>query len=322
MRDGMGSAAVEVAQSAITSLISHCEALVGAEVSLGLAKRIDGMAEIFAQSLAPASSVRRQIFTFHVPVPESCSKISYIDVQHDHLDFDYDGILVHFVECAARTNPDAQLIIVTAKDSALPPLPAEATIVRLDLDPRKLMFERATSMAAFVAADTAGREVGFFDTDAFLNRPLDQVFASPFEIGLTERPSQNFYMPINEGVIYARPGPSEVVRKFFKDLIGVYEAMIEDQQVRAYYGDITRWRGGQLALNAVSQHRLKLEDVNSRFATMRLPCHEFNFWVEPHLVNSPLVWKDKSILHLKGDSKYAFSRFRALHSALLLEKRA
>lgn len=311
-RDGVSALSVEApAVSPIETLIRQCAGRVATQASEPLQRRLAGLAARFEEALAVGGTPAMRIFTFYAPVPTSHARIRYIDVEHDHHEFDYLGILRHFVVSAAATNPQAQIVIVTGSDVALPDFATPVTIVRLEIDSRRLMFERALAMTALVQSRVFGCDTVFLDTDAFPNRSLAPVFAQRFDLALTERPSLDFYMPINEGVIFASASDREAVRRFFGTFAATYERLITDEAVRRYYGDIQRWRGGQLTLNAVAEHFCTLAEGQVRVA--RIPCDSHNFWVEPHLIAEDQMWSGRFILHLKGNSKANFHDFERNH---------
>lgn len=310
--------AAEALRPPIERLIDHCTAQVVHCPSEALSRRVALFGGAFEDALRDSPASTHRIFTFHLPVPGEHAKISYVDCAHDHHEFDYDGILRHFVRSAAATNPGAQVVLVTGPDSAIPPFETPVTVVRLKLDPARLMFERVVAMTSLVtcAAPHSG-SLALLDTDAFLNAPLDQVFRTAFDVAVTERPSEGFYMPVNEGVIFAKHEQAGRAAAFFRTLLATYERLIDDPVVTAYYGDITRWRGGQLALNAVARHYRAGSRESHAPRVASLPCAFYNFWVEPNLTTQPGAWCDKATLHLKGDSKHLFAAFRDEHLQVL-----
>lgn len=307
-----------VATITLFDLIDHAQGLVTA--------RIDAATEQVVQRYAAAFDAARavgrgpgdvNIVTFHADVPDSHRHIDYVDVQHDHHAFDYGRITQQFADSALTFNPDATIYFVTDLDGAAPRAHPRLRVVRLPLDTRAPMYERVKAVTAYVRSAAFDRDTVFLDTDAFANQALAPAFGAAFDVGVTERPSENFYMPINEGVIYAAASRPAAVRTFFDRYLGTYGALIRDEAVKTYYGDITRWRGGQLALNAVAQAAIPLS-TDDEPRVVSLPCDSHNFCVAPASEPDPLTWNDKYVLHLKGESKamiaalerYQHARFR------------
>ena len=64
------------------------------------------------------------------------------------------------------------------------------------------MFERVVSMAAYVKSQSFVSPVVFLDIDAFLIRPVSELFSSDFDVGLTHRhivgqmPINGMFLPI------------------------------------------------------------------------------------------------------------------------------
>ena len=269
----------------------------------------------FEQASEQARSGAPNIFTFHARVPESHRKISYVDVVHDHHDFDYDGILAHFVRSARNYNPRAVIWLVTSLEDRLSvPEDANLRIVRLPIDTAAPMLERVRAMAAYVGSSAFSADTAFLDTDAFVNAPLAPLFQSAFDIGVTIRPTEGFYMPLNEGVIFARHERRAAVESFFSGYIGTYDRLMTDPTIEAYYGDIARWRGGQLSLNAVaSSFAAERPDVRIE----NFDCDHYNYWARPEVRFEPDAWDKKVVLHLKGDSKHHLDGFFDYHAARL-----
>lgn len=268
--------------------------------------------EIFDNLPHPPSS-NINIFTFFTSVPETHRKISYVDVTHDHHLFDYARLIAHFLDATLRLNPKSCVFLVTGEHDALElRLDPRVVIVRLPLDPKLLMLERVRAMTAYSMSGQFCRNTLFLDTDAFPNAPLATIFDGDFDIGVTWRPSENFYMPLNEGVILAGCARPQRIVEFFARYHATYVAMTNDPVVSQYYGDICRWRGGQLCLNAVVNHYAQNVAPPS-IAIRQFDCETHNFWVRPDMAFTPEVWDEKTILHLKGDSKSNPYSFLAYH---------
>jgi hypothetical protein len=316
----------------VLDLVGHAEHLVTARIAPLVDAELDAYAALFGEARfedVPDRGVN--IVTFHADVPDSHRFIDYIDVKHDHHGFDYRRITQRFVDSALRFNPDARIFFITGPDGVGPEPDPRVRVVRLPLDPRAPMYERVKAATAYIRSAAFDRDTVFLDTDAFPNRPLAPAFDAHLDIGVTERPTENFYMPFNEGVIFAARRRPAAVRRFFDSYIGTYGALIQDPLVTDYYGEITRWRGGQLSLNAVA---LRLGAGQPAAGVVQadhptvisLPCDSHNFWIVPNATPDPGLWNAKYVLHLKGDSKlliamleqYQDDRFRTLEQGLAL----
>lgn len=249
---------------------------------------------------------RMNIFTFHVRVPATHRVINYVDVKHDHWEFDYQKLTTHLTWATSIFNPEAQVLFVTNQDEAEPQAHCALRMVRLFTNSAAPMLERVKAMAAYVESDAFDRDTAFLDTDAFPNRSFAPIFANEFDVGVTYRTTSG-YMPINEGVVFCRHANKAAVRRFFEAYIATYEHLIEDPVIQAYYGNIERWRGGQLSLNAAALSERRPSAGVSVLGGVRirmLPCNEYNYWVQPkYLERRPASWDKKFVLHLKGDSK-------------------
>ena len=251
-----------------------------------------------------ASGAGVTIFTFHATVPETHAEIDYIDVKHNHHQFDYEGLSDHLI-WSSTSFAKADLYFITSVDSEKVFDQGNIKTIHLHVDRAKPMLERVKAMLGYVESDAFANDTVFLDTDAFPNRRLEQVFDDSFDIGVTYRLTPG-YMPLNEGVIFCSARDKAAVRRFFRSYLATYEALMSDPVIAAYYGDVTRWRGGQLSLNAVAppvdRHAdgvVALDGVAFRF----LPCDLFNYWVEAPPRPDGTELDDKFILHLKGDSK-------------------
>jgi hypothetical protein len=146
------------------------------------------------------------------------------------------------------------------------------------------MLKRCMAMCAFVHSPAFSVLTAFMDNDAFPNADLSDV---PIDkIGLTERQLENF-MPINEGVIFARP--SEEARAFFRAYVGTFERLVNAINIE---NKGTTWWGGQIALNL-------LRDMPG---VTVLPCDPWNFSPEVERAGE-YEWgdfDDKRVIHVKG----------------------
>lgn len=221
-------------------------------------------------------------FIYHVPVPKDQSKVEYRDIKAlDHSVYDYDTIVSHAVR-------QGRAILVNQR--------------LYPFDSRIPMYERVRAMCAYVHSTAFNSPTVFLDGDAFVNVDLEPLFKTIRDVGVTYR-SDPGLMPINEGVIFAQP--TEGTRAFFRAYLSTYERLAKDQKIIEYYGDIKRWRGGQLTLNALTCPPGIPSEMDTREVfgcqVQYLPCFTWNYSPDgPHTKED---LDAKGILHLKGDRK-------------------
>lgn len=218
---------------------------------------------------------------YHVPVPKDEAKVQYRDVKMDHSIYAYDRIVSHAVK-------QGKAILV---NQSLYPF-----------DPLKPMFERVRAMCAYVHSKAFNSPTVFLDGDAFVNTDLEKLFQTIDDVAVTYRNNPGL-MPINEGVIFAKPG--EGTKAFFRAYLATYDHLSSCQPVLNYYGDIKRWRGGQLSLNALTCPEGIPSDMDRTEVygcrVQYLPCHIWNYSPDgPHTKED---LDSKGVLHLKGDRK-------------------
>jgi len=294
----------------ILEIVDHARSCLCPEPSESMSRTVAQYQAAFDEACTDDPGDTLNIFVFHVAVPESHRVINYVDVQHDHGAFDYSKLASHFLWAGSTFNRDVRVYFVTNETCPAPiGLQRGVTVVKLATDPAAPMLERVIAMNAYVKSRAFSRDTVFLDTDAYPNRSLKSVFKRRFDIGVTYRTTSG-YMPVNEGVIFCSRRNEEAVRRFFSAYLGTYENLMRDAVITEYYGDIKRWRGGQLALNAVGCPQMSLRDLKSTKSfescgsqVALLPCNTFNFWVTRALGAGARSWDRKFVLHLKGDSK-------------------
>ncbi len=234
-------------------------------------------------------------FCYHVPVPPSHSRIDYADVRMDQGAFDYDALLDQWKKAAEKFGAEWYLHrgYPGLTDTAAP------------------MYERVREMKKYVSGPWFDQPTVFLDSDAFLNADIRHIFDGDFDIGVTYR--HNFGMALNEGVIFANNRNPDAVRSFFRAYLAKYDELCADPRVlEQYNGNIKRWRGGQLSLNAVA-NPLGLpsaldvrECAGARVAYF--PCWKWNFPVDR--VDATEL-DTKAVLHLKGQRKKLLDELKA-----------
>jgi hypothetical protein len=227
-------------------------------------------------------------WTYHVPVPPDHARIDYPDVRMDQGEFDYAALLTHWQRVACRYG-DAWTECGDASVDRTAP-----------------MYERMRYMLSFVSSDLFATEpTVFLDSDAFLNADIRHIFDGDWDIGVTYRHSMGASHALNEGVIFANNRRPAAVRSFFRAYLDTYHAALEDADLVAKYGNLKRWRGGQLSLNRLACPQglptaLDYQEIaGARVAYF--PCFKWNYPVD---AVDHRLWDTKAVLHLKGARKH------------------
>ncbi|HEV8391378.1 MAG TPA: class I SAM-dependent methyltransferase [Dongiaceae bacterium] len=306
MHDGAATRTADTGAIDLDALIAIARAERSGEIAPATAARLAQFQAAFDSAPAPATPPTAICFAFHASVPQTEAAVKYRDVAIDHSKFDYDRIVRHCIVAALAAQPGVRFILATdgefLSDFAHPSL----TIVRLPLDPASPMYERVVAMCAFVRSRQFTAPTAFLDSDAFLNAPIAGLFQGHFDIGATYRPDPGL-MPINEGVIFANSRNKDLVRGFFAGYLGTYDRLCQNAIVTGYYGNVKRWRGGQLSLNALTCPQgipSELDSAKAFGARIRYyPCATFNFSIELDRPYSARQLDVKVVLHLKGPRK-------------------
>lgn len=288
----------------IDDIVRHAANCRHDRPSAAILKSVDDYRLQFDRQPHSRSGVGVTVFTFHATVPETHAAIDYVDVKHNHHQFDYEGLSNHLI-WSSTSFAKANMYFITSADSGKVFEQNNIKTVHLHIDRAKPMLERVKAMLGYVESEAFANDTVFLDTDAFPNKPLEQVFDNSFDIGVTYRLTPG-YMPLNEGVIFCSARDKDAVRRFFRTYLATYEALMSAPVIAAYYGDVARWRGGQLSLNAVAPPIDRHVDgvvVQDGITFRFLPCDLFNYWVETPPAHDEAELDDKFILHLKGDSK-------------------
>lgn len=297
-------------QWSVASVIEHASGLVTDQVS-GDASELVARYRMRFDAVAPAAA-GPALFVYHADLPVGATA-EFRDVRLEVVHRDYFAVLSHFIERKRRFAPDRIVYLATSEGSRYADLEADdVRIVGLPVDVSAPMYCRAAAMYAFTLSRACSGDTAFLDSDAFLNAPLEEIFALAFDVALTFREEPGF-MPVNEAVIFARGANHEPLRRFFQRVFATYDRLAADPVVRSY-GDIRVWRGGQLALNAVTRamcpyspyRRYTLEGVSLRF----LPCDTFNYSFRQLDGAEGGRFAGKYIVHLKGERKSALQVLR------------
>jgi|GEM_PF-2776112 len=288
-------------------LIDYCRQFVNPDAKLALDAMPMQYVEIFDSHFSDLNNDHKlNIFTFHSSVPESASKISLPDVAVDHGSIDYDVIVEEMIRSALAFQPDAHVFFVTDM-LTMPTLEhPRVSVIRLPLERDFPMYERVQAMWAYAHSSLYQKPTAFLDSDAFINKDISWVFHKDMDLAVTYRGGG--LMPINEGVFFANVRDIGAVASFFDHYLLIYRGLLGDPVVRKMYGDVRRWRGGQLSLNAIAcPLGLPSSMDKAFFLNAQIdyhPCSELNFSFDydlKELSKAELI--AKSIIHLKGGRK-------------------
>jgi hypothetical protein len=221
---------------------------------------------------------------YHVPVPPEHARIDYPDVRMDQGAFDYGKLLGHWENAARKHGAEPVVECGNATTDRAAP-----------------MYERVRTMLYVVS--WLDQPTVFLDSDAFLNADIRHIFDGDWDIGVTYR--HNMQMALNEGVIFANNKRPDAVRSFFRAYLDTYHAALEDADLVAKYGNLKRWRGGQLSLNRLACPQGLPSALDYReIAGARVayfPCFKWNYPVD---AVDHRLWDTKAVLHLKGARKH------------------
>ena len=288
-------------------LIDYCRQFVQPDAALASDAVPMPYVEIFDSHLPDLNNDHQiNIFTFHTSVPESASKISLPDVAIDHGAVDYDVICEEMIRSALAFQPDAHVFFVTDADTMPRLAHPRVSVIRLPLQREFPMYERVQAMRAYAHSSLFQKPTVFMDGDAFINKDISWVFHENMDLAVTYRGGG--LMPINEGVFFANAKDTTAVARFFNHYLLVYRRLLSDPVVEKIYGDVRRWRGGQLSLNAIACPLGLPSSLDKAFflgaSIEYYPCGELNFSFDYDLKQ---IAKDelsmKSIIHLKGGRK-------------------
>jgi len=254
------------------------------------------------------------VVLFHVKIPADAGEIKAPDIRNlDHNQIDYESLIRLNIDIALRTNPRARVFLLT-DHTFLSDLKEHDRlhVARLRVNTREPMFERVLTMTAYVRSKLFDEPTVFLDSDAFLIRPIHNIFMNHFDVGLTHRHIVG-QMPINEGVIFANNMNRKAVRKVFDSYLASYLAIESDPGISKIYSNLRRWRGGQLSVNSIGQGGQVYTSgfsTKSSARTVYLPCAIYNLsQIEEQEVNSNLPLRS-AVLHLKGLRKNWINRLK------------
>jgi len=291
----------------LDAVLGQARALVSRDLDAATERRVGEFERVMNKVLPRAGGP--VAFAFHADLPAEAA-IDYVDAKLNVRDFDYLDILRRFARHAREHCPGIRVVVATSAGSRYKALAGEGiTVVELPLDVRFPMYERALAVLAYLRSGAFCGDTAFLDSDAFVNRPLAEVFSLGFDLAFTYRQFSNM-MPVNEGAFFASARRPDAVEAFMRMRLATYDRIAADPAVKAYYGDVRRWRGGQLSLNAVcagfapfSPYRVsQVDGLALRF----LPCDTWNFALgDGEALSSSAHLGERYVMHYKGPRKYA-----------------
>jgi len=247
------------------------------------------------------------VVLFHIEVPADAGEIIAPDIKNlDHNQIDYEALVRLNIQIALRTNPRARIFLFTDYTFLADMAEHERLhISRLDVDPREPMFERVITMAAYIRSTLFQQPTVFLDSDAFLIRPVHNLFINHFDVALTHRnvPGQ---MPINEGVIFVNDINRIAVKRVFDSYLASYLSIESNRAISQIYKNLRRWRGGQLSVNSVAQGGQVYATgqlIRSGARIVYLPCSVYNLSEIKEQEVAPNLLSRVAVLHLKGPRK-------------------
>ncbi len=247
------------------------------------------------------------VVIFHVKIPSDAGAIKAPDIRGlDHDKVDYETLIRLNIDIALKTNPRARVFLITDLSFLNDLRPdSRLNISRIRVNTREPMFERVVTMAAYSRSSLFGQPTVFLDSDAFLLRPVHNLFANRFDVGLTHR---NIFgqMPINEGVIFANTTRRASVQAVFDAYVASYLSIEANSQIAEIYSNLRRWRGGQLSVNSIGQGGQVYASGLSIATDPRiayLPCSAYNLSEIGEQEVTAALCKRTAILHLKGPRK-------------------
>jgi hypothetical protein len=294
------------AELPILQLIARGHELVTDELDADGAARV----ERFRSAFHPVAESRLNVFVFHVDLPAG-ARIDYVDARFRPADFDYQEILASFIARLRAHIERPAVYLVTAQGARYRELAAsDVRVVELPIDGSQPMYDRASALLAYARSSAFSADTACLDSDALVNRPLAGLFELGFDVGLTYRNAERL-MPVNEGAIFLRPQRTGAAAAFLQRRLATYDRIARDELITGYYGDVKRWRGGQLSLNALVYGMLPCSPYRSwrtaGAAVRFLPADTFNFAVAEGEAVSSLERLDECyVIHYKGWRKHAF----------------
>lgn len=247
------------------------------------------------------------IFLFHA-VTEKISEIQYKDMGNISIDnFINTKILKLNIQRLLNSKKINRIFLFSNYEADF--FNNEKVInIKLEINEKKLMYERVICMYSFVKSKLFLNNTCFVDLDVFIHPEKLTILDNNFDIALTHRSIPGF-MPINEGIIFAKKTNKNSVINFFKEYLLIYLSIGSSKEVLDHYNkDVFQWRGGQLSLNLLVydngslyiDYETKLLDKTK---ILFLPVFYYNFSPKSGDEYSINYLKEKIVIHFKGNLK-------------------
>jgi hypothetical protein len=198
---------------------------------------------------------------------------------------------------ARRAHPKSRCTVLTTRGTNLDDLPKWINRVDCEAGADTLMRDRMAAQISFLDLDSFDLPMVLIDSDVLVTRPLSDVFAQDFDVGLTWREVDT--MPFNGGVLFLNNVRPDAVRSFFKAVFDIYNARHLHR---------SKWFGDQTAIAefvglGVEQVAAAPQVTKEGVRVLFLPCETYNYSPENEMsaIRTPLG--DKAILHFKGARK-------------------
>jgi len=255
--------------------------------------------------------LRVHFVAYHVELSETAGEKLADSRRTFDAEADYRLLLRILFASARLFHPTAVTALLTDEETPFDASLAGASIVRLPIDPDRLMYSRIVAQIEYLRLHAGESPVVFLDSDVVVNADLTPLLSEEFDVALTYRDHRR--TPLNGGMVIAKGGPAGNGLRFMERVRSIF-----DEQ----FSSARRWCGDQRALiAAVGQERFEERTSDSievdGIRIRLLPCGRYNFSPENDEDATADELGDKLIVHFKGERK----RLMPLYWAGRLEPR-
>lgn len=209
---------------------------------------------------------------------------------------------------AEMFHPNCRKVILTDRATDFSGLPEGIGILRHEIDPTRVMFERTLVQQQFLAQHDFDSHVLLMDSDMLINNRLDSCFDVDFDVGLTYRGHPD--MPINGGLIAVRNSRRGPSLAFFDSLVRI--------MWESYSQDLTWFCDQHALIEAVGRAEFgrRPSDTMETPSGVRIqlwPCETHNY--SPDNQWHRILWRDarRRIMHFKGERKRLMKPYWSTH---------
>lgn len=240
-----------------------------------------------------------EFVTFHVALGSGDSVHPNQTLKHK----EYLSMIDMMFASARLFHPDVMTTVLTDRNSSFDDLSPGTAITRFDIDPSRLMLERASAQLKHVLNGLDHHPMIVLDSDILINASLVPIFEQDFDVAVTWR--QNVKMPINGGFLILNNIRPEITKRFFNRFVSLYQEK---------YADEAAWFGDQLALrdlmnmNPDGLEQKQIVDVDG-CRVLLLPCDTYNYSPENKYKEICSKLSEKVVLHFKGERKRLMPHF-------------